>query len=73
MYIQDWSGSDSDGGMDFCEFEFIGCNFAWQGNTDDAVKIDYKGGSPELNSKEFKRHLMLSNKSTGNNVSWLNA
>ena len=73
MYIQDWSGSDSDGGMDFCEFEFIGCNFAWQGNADDAVKIDYKGGSPELNSKEFKRHLMLSNKSTGNNVSWLNA
>ena len=72
MYIQDWSDSDSDGGMDFCEFEFIGCKFAWQGNTDDAVKIDYKGGSPELNSKEFKRHLMLSNKSTGNNVSWLN-
>lgn len=72
MYIQDWSSSDTDGGMDFCEFEFIGCKFAWQGNTDDAVKIDYKGGSPELNSKEFKRHLMLSNKSTGNNVSWLN-
>lgn len=72
IYIQDWSANDSDAMIDFCEFEFIGCNFAWQGNTDDAVKIDYKGGSPELNSKEFKRHLMLSNKSTGNNVSWLN-
>lgn len=73
IYIQDWSANDSDAMIDFCEFEFIGCNFAWQGNTDDAVKIDYKGGSPELNSKEFKRHLMLSNKSTGNNVSWLNS
>lgn len=73
MYIQDWSENESNAMIDFCEFEFIGCNFAWQGNTDDAVKIDYKGGSPELNSKEFKRHLLLSNKSTGNNVSWLNA
>ena len=73
MYIQDWSANDSDAMIDFCEFEFIGCNFTWQGNTEDAVKIDYKGGAPELNSKEFKRHLILSAKSTGNNVSWLNA
>ena len=73
MYLQDWSVNDSDDKIDFCEFEFIGCNFAWKGNTEDAVKIDYKGGVPELNSKEFKRHLILSDKSTGNNVSWLNA
>lgn len=73
MYIQDWSANDLDAKIDFCEFEFIGCNFAWQGNTEDAVKIDYMAGTQELNSKEFKRHLMLSNKSTGNNVSWLNS
>lgn len=72
VYLQEWSSSDTPTNIDYCEFVFINNTFSWNGDIEDAITIDYKSGTQELNSKEFKRHFILSEKSTNNNVSWLN-
>ena len=69
MRLQDWIGSNTD----YCEWTFINCTFICTSvNTDDAVYIEYKGYPDELGAKEFKHKFSLSEKSCGNNVSWLN-
>jgi hypothetical protein len=69
MRLQDWIGSTTD----YCEWTFINCTFiCTSNNTDDAVYIEYKGYPDELGAKEFKHKFSLSEKSCGNNVSWLN-
>ena len=69
MRLQDWSGSTAD----YCEWTFINCTFiCTSNNTDDAVYIEYKSYPDELGAKEFKHKFSLSEKSCGNNVSWLN-
>lgn len=69
MRLQDWIGSTTD----YCEWTFINCTFMCTSiNTDDAVYIEYKGYPDELGAKEFKHKFSLSEKSCGNNVSWLN-
>ena len=69
MRLQDWVGSTTD----YCEWTFINCTFICaSNNTDDAVYIEYKGYPDELGAKEFKHKFSLSEKSCGNNVSWLN-
>ena len=69
MRLQDWIGSTTD----YCEWTFINCTFiCTSDNTDDAVYIEYKGYPDELGAKEFKHKFSLSEKSCGNNVSWLN-
>lgn len=69
MRLQDWIGSTTD----YCEWTFINCTFICASdNTDDAVYIEYKGYPDELGAKEFKHKFSLSEKSCGNNVSWLN-
>lgn len=69
MRLQDWIGSNTD----YCEWTFINCTFiCTSDNTDDAVYIEYKGYPDELGAKEFKHKFSLSEKSCGNNVSWLN-
>lgn len=69
MRLQDWNGSTTD----YCEWTFINCTFiCTSNNTDDAVYIEYKGYPDELGAKEFKHKFSLSEKSCGNNVSWLN-
>lgn len=69
MRLQDWIGSTTD----YCEWTFINCTFICTSvNTDDAVYIEYKGYPDELGAKEFKHKFSLSEKSCGNNVSWLN-
>lgn len=69
MRLQDWTGSTTD----YCEWTFINCTFiCTSDNTDDAVYIEYKGYPDELGAKEFKHKFSLSEKSCGNNVSWLN-
>lgn len=69
MRLQDWIGSTSD----YCEWTFINCTFiCTAANTDDAVYIEYKGYPDELGVKEFKHKFSLSERSCGNNVSWLN-
>lgn len=69
MRLQDWNGSTTD----YCEWTFINCTFiCTSDNTDDAVYIEYKGYPDELGAKEFKHKFSLSEKSCGNNVSWLN-
>ena len=69
MRLQDWIGSTTD----YCEWTFINCTFICaSNNTDDAVYIEYKGYPDELGAKEFKHKFSLSEKSCGNNVSWLN-
>lgn len=69
MELQDWTGSTTD----YCEWTFINCTFICaSNNTDDAVYIEYKGYPDELGAKEFKHKFSLSEKSCGNNVSWLN-
>lgn len=69
MRLQDWIGNTSD----YCEWTFINCTFICTSvNTDDAVYIEYKGYPDELGAKEFKHKFSLSEKSCGNNVSWLN-
>lgn len=69
MRLQDWNGSTTD----YCEWTFINCTFiCTSDNTDDAVYIEYKNYPDELGAKEFKHKFSLSEKSCGNNVSWLN-
>ncbi len=69
MRLQDWNGSTTD----YCEWTFINCTFiCTSNNTDDAVYIEYKSYPDELGAKEFKHKFSLSEKSCGNNVSWLN-
>ena len=69
MKLQDWIGSTTD----YCEWTFINCTFICASdNIDDAVYIEYKGYPDELGAKEFKHKFSLSEKSCGNNVSWLN-
>lgn len=69
MRLQDWIGNNTD----YCEWTFINCTFICaSNNTDDAVYIEYKGYPDELGAKEFKHKFLLSEKSCGNNVSWLN-
>lgn len=69
MRLQDWIGNTSD----YCEWTFINCTFiCTSANIDDAVYIEYKGYPDELGAKEFKHKFSLSEKSCGNNVSWLN-
>jgi hypothetical protein len=69
MRLQDWNGSTTD----YCEWTFINCTFiCTSNNTDDAVYIEYKNYPDELGAKEFKHKFSLSEKSCGNNVSWLN-
>lgn len=69
MRLQDWIGDTTD----YCEWTFINCTFICTSvNTDDAVYIEYKGYPDELGAKEFKHKFSLSEKSCGNNVSWLN-
>ena len=69
MRLQDWIGNTTD----YCEWTFINCTFrCTSANTDDAVYIEYKGYPDELGAKEFKHKFSLSEKSCGNNVSWLN-
>lgn len=69
MRLQDWIGNTTD----YCEWTFINCTFICTSvNTDDAVYIEYKGYPDELGAKEFKHKFSLSEKSCGNNVSWLN-
>ena len=69
MRLQDWIGNNTD----YCEWTFINCTFICTSvNTDDAVYIEYKGYPDELGAKEFKHKFSLSEKSCGNNVSWLN-
>ena len=69
MRLQDWNGSTTD----YCEWTFINCTFiCTSDNTDDAVYIEYKSYPDELGAKEFKHKFSLSEKSCGNNVSWLN-
>lgn len=69
MRMQDWIGDDTD----YCEWTFINCTFICTSvNTDDAVYIEYKGYPDELGAKKFKHKFSLSEKSCGNNVSWLN-
>lgn len=74
MYLQDQSKNGNEGGeVDFCEWEFVNCTFGWNGDVEDSVKIDYIGNAIwETDVKEFKWHFMLSPRSQGNNVSWLN-
>lgn len=69
MRLQDWAGNTTD----YCEWTFINCTFiCTSANTDDAVYIEYKSYPDELGAKEFKHKFSLSEKSCGNNVSWLN-
>ena len=69
MRMQDWIGDDTD----YCEWTFINCTFICTSvNTDDAVYIEYRGYPDELGAKKFKHKFSLSEKSCGNNVSWLN-
>ena len=69
MRLQDWIGSTTD----YCEWTFINCTFiCTSANIDDAVYIEYKGYPDELGAKKFKNKFLLSEKSCGNNVSWLN-
>lgn len=69
MRLQDWVGDTSD----YCEWTFINCTFkSAAANTDDAIYIEYKGYPDELGAKKFKHKFSLSEKSCGNNVSWLN-
>ena len=69
MRLQDWIGSNTD----YCEWTFINCTFICTAvNIDDAVYIEYKGYPDELGAKEFKHKFSLSEKSCGNNISWLN-
>jgi hypothetical protein len=69
MRLQDWNGSTTD----YCEWTFINCTFiCTSDNTDDAVYIEYKNYPDELGAKGFKHKFSLSEKSCGNNVSWLN-
>ena len=69
MKLQDWNGSTTD----YCEWTFINCTFiCTSDNADDAVYIEYKNYPDELGAKEFKHKFSLSEKSCGNNVSWLN-
>lgn len=69
MRLQDWNGSNTD----YCEWTFINCTFiCTSDNTDDAVYIEYKNYPDELGTKGFKHKFSLSEKSCGNNVSWLN-
>ena len=69
MRLQDWNGSTTD----YCEWTFINCTFICASvDTDDAVYIEYRSYPDELGVKEFKHKFSLSEKSCGNNVSWLN-
>ena len=69
MRLQDWNGNTTD----YCEWTFINCTFiCTAANIDDAVYIEYKSYPDELGAKEFKHKFSLSEKSCGNNVSWLN-
>lgn len=69
MRLQDWIGNTTD----YCEWTFINCTFICSSvNTDDAVYIEYRGYPDELGAKEFKHKFSLSERSCGNNVSWLN-
>lgn len=68
MRLQDWIGTS-----DYCEWTFINCTFICaSANIDDTVYIEYKGYPDELGVKKFKHKFSLSEKSCGNNVSWLN-
>ena len=69
MELEDWMGDNTD----YCEWTFINCTFMCASdNIDDAVYIKYKNYPDELGVKEFKHKFSLSEKSCGNNVSWLN-